>query len=103
MCQLYQDSMSIVRDLGKPDIFIPFTCYPYWPEIKRELNGSQASERPDLCIRVFNIKLKLLLEDILKKHVFEILVGYICYRISITCVCLPIFNFRFKFLTKIFS
>ena len=63
--------MSIVRDLGKPDIFITFTCNPYWPEIKRELNGSPASERPDLCIRVFNIKLKLLLEDLLKNMFLE--------------------------------
>ena len=33
MYQLYQDSISIVRDLGKPYIFITFSCNPYWPEI----------------------------------------------------------------------
>ena len=63
MYQLYQDSMSIVRALGKPDLFITFTCNPGWIEIQRELNGSNAADRPDLCVRVFMIKLKLLLKD----------------------------------------
>lgn len=33
MHQLYQDAMSIVRQFGKPDLFITFTCNPNWPEI----------------------------------------------------------------------
>jgi hypothetical protein len=28
MFQLYQDSMSVVRALGKPDLFVTFTCNP---------------------------------------------------------------------------
>ena len=72
MFLLYIDSMSIVRSLGKPDLFITFTYNPNWVEITRELNGSPTSERLDLCIRVFNIKLKLLLEDLLKNNMFGI-------------------------------
>jgi hypothetical protein len=70
MIQLYQDAMSIVRKHGKPDLFITFTCNPSWPEIKRELLYNQtASDRPDLCSRVFNLKLKSLLKDLKENHV----------------------------------
>lgn len=55
--QGYQDSMALVRKLGKPDLFVTFTCNPTWPEIKNELgNGEQANDRPDLIARVFNLK-----------------------------------------------
>jgi hypothetical protein len=33
MQQLYQDSMAIVREFGKPDLFITVTCNPKWPEL----------------------------------------------------------------------
>ncbi len=33
MHQLYQDSMSLIRKFGKPDLFITFTCNSNWPEI----------------------------------------------------------------------
>ena len=67
MAQLYQDALSIVRRFGKPDYFITFTCNPKWPEIQRELVRHQkASDRPDLCIPVFNLKLRELLDDLTK-------------------------------------
>jgi Helitron helicase-like domain at N-terminus len=31
MQQLFQDAMGIVRELGKPDLFVTFTCNPKWP------------------------------------------------------------------------
>jgi hypothetical protein len=37
MAQNYYDAMSIVRRYGKPDLFVTFTCNPFWPEIQREL------------------------------------------------------------------
>ena len=77
MFQLYQDAMNIVRALEKPDLFITFTCNPNWEEIKRENNGTPASDRPDLCIRVFNIKLKLLLNELIKNHLLGRVIGYI--------------------------
>lgn len=71
MHQLYQDAMSIVRAYGKPDLFITFTCNPKWPEINNELlKGQEPNDRPDLIARVFKIKLKELLDDLLKNKIF---------------------------------
>ena len=70
MKQLYQDSISIVSRYGKPDLFITFTCNPHWPEIQSALKfGQNHRDRPDLCARVFKLKLDLLMNDLLKKHV----------------------------------
>lgn len=56
----YQDSMAIVRSLGKPDLFITFTCNPQWTEITRELKpGQTAADRPDLTARVFKLKVRI--------------------------------------------
>jgi hypothetical protein len=33
MVQLYQDSMAIVRQYGKPDLFITMTCNPKWKRL----------------------------------------------------------------------
>ena len=33
MQQRYQDAMAIVREYGKPDLFITMTCNPNWKEI----------------------------------------------------------------------
>ncbi|OAD75969.1 hypothetical protein PHYBLDRAFT_59500 [Phycomyces blakesleeanus NRRL 1555(-)] len=68
MAQLYQDSMSIVRRFGKSDLFITFTCNSKWPEITNSLlAGQKANDRPDLCSRAFNMKLKELMIDLTKK------------------------------------
>ncbi|XP_035713810.1 uncharacterized protein LOC118438127 [Folsomia candida] len=70
MNQNYQDAMSIVRKFGKPDLFITMTCNPKWIEITTNLKDGQKPEnRPDLVTRVFNIKLKSMLEDLTKKCV----------------------------------
>src|SRR3989440_3144955 len=50
MQQLYQDSMAIVREFGKPDLFVTVTCNPTWPEIADELLPNQRpDDRPDLA------------------------------------------------------
>lgn len=56
------------------------TCSPAWREITENLKeytdakGNRkrqtASDRPDLLVRVFDLKRKALLEDITKRHVF---------------------------------
>ena len=38
--QSFQDSMAIVREFGKPDLFPTMTANPKWPEI----------EWPEICI-----------------------------------------------------
>ena len=54
MAQGYQDAMALVREFGKPDLFVTMTCNPTWHEIKREpKQGQTANDRPDLVVRVF--------------------------------------------------
>lgn len=73
-----QDAMAIVREHGKPDLFVTMTCNPKWPEITRELEpGQQASDRPDLTARVFKVKLDLLRDALFKKHIFGRVVAQI--------------------------
>jgi hypothetical protein len=51
--------MAVVARLGKPDLFITFTCNPQWPDITSELEpGQTATDRPDLVARVFRLKVK---------------------------------------------
>ena len=72
-------AMAVVRALGKPSYFITMTCNPKWKEIVDNLpNGLKARECPDLVSRVFNIKLKSLLDDLNKKHVLG---KPKCYRV----------------------
>lgn len=67
MSQLYQDAMALMRVHGKPSLFITMTANPTWPEITRELKGSQKStDRPDLVARVFHLKLKDLIKDLVE-------------------------------------
>ena len=75
--EAFQDAMAIVRKYGKPDIFITFTCNPNWPEIRASLfQNEQPSDRPDICVRVFHIKLQSLLEDLTKRQVLGKVVAY---------------------------
>lgn len=74
MNQKYQDAMAIVREFGKPDLFITITCNPKWPEIQEALAAEggdlKAEDRPDIVCRVFNEKLKQIKEDIIKNKIF---------------------------------
>ncbi|XP_053149091.1 uncharacterized protein LOC128343682 [Hemicordylus capensis] len=71
MLQNYQDAMAIVRKYGKPDLFITTTCNPRWKEIEDNLEqGQTAAARPDIVARVFHLKLRSLIDDICKNHIF---------------------------------
>lgn len=59
------DAMSVVTRKGKPHLMITMTCNGNWPEIQDNLHpGQTALDRPDLCNRVFKIKLKQLMLDL---------------------------------------
>ena len=74
----YQDSMSIVRAVGHPDLFLTMTCNPKWKEITEALlPGQTASDRPDIVARVFRQKVKALMEDIYKNGIFGHTVAHI--------------------------
>jgi len=72
--QNFQDAMAICRWVGYPNLFITFTCNAKWPEIQYMLDetGSKQkpSDRPDIIVRVFMIKLRELLLDIVEGQWF---------------------------------
>jgi len=78
MSKLYQDNMAMVREFGRPDLFITFTCNPKWEEIRSELQSFQTpSDRPDLVTRVFRFKLKDFIDDIVKRKIFGETLAYV--------------------------
>ena len=78
MQQNYQDAMSVVRKFGKIDLFVTFTCNPHWKEILESLLCRQKpQDRPDIIARVFQQKIKALIEDIKKNHVFGVPVPFV--------------------------
>ncbi|WVZ88359.1 hypothetical protein U9M48_034889 [Paspalum notatum var. saurae] len=69
--QYYQDAMAICRWAGYPDLFLTFTCNPKWPEIQYmldEIPSQKPEDRPDVCNRVFHIKLHQLINEDIKKN-----------------------------------
>jgi len=56
---------------GPPDLFVTFTCNPKWQEIVDTIKqGEQPSDRPDIIVRVFHMKLQELIEDIWSGQLF---------------------------------
>jgi hypothetical protein len=71
MHERIQDAMAYVRNYGRPDLFITFTCNPAWDEIKNELfPGQKPQHRHDLLARVFHLKQKILMNLITKGKIF---------------------------------
>jgi hypothetical protein len=71
MHQYAQDAMSYVRQYGRPDLFITFTCNPAWDQIKEHLlPGQSSADHHDITARVFKQKLKSLMDFIVKHHVY---------------------------------
>ncbi|XP_061394301.1 uncharacterized protein LOC133329850 [Musca vetustissima] len=71
MQEYRQDAMAYMRSYGRPDLFIMFTCNPKWEEITSELSyGQTSAHRHDITARVFKLKLKSLLDFIVKMHIF---------------------------------
>ena len=59
------DAMSVVARKGKPHLSVTMACNGNWPEIQDNLlSGQCALDRPDLCNRVFRVKLKALMHDL---------------------------------------
>ncbi|XP_039138709.1 uncharacterized protein LOC120276027 [Dioscorea cayenensis subsp. rotundata] len=73
MFEKYQDAMAICRFFGYPKLFITFTCNPRWSEITNALSsimGQRPEDRPDIVSRVFRIKVRHLMDDLIKRHHF---------------------------------
>nr|GEX48798.1 hypothetical protein [Tanacetum cinerariifolium] len=76
----FLDAMTLVKDDGKPDIFLTMTCNPSWPEILEYLEpGQKAYDRPDVVARVFHAKLKDLKDQLFNKHIIGVFKAYVQY------------------------
>ena len=72
MHQCYQDAMSCVRNVRKPDLFIIMTCNPEWPEILDQLEPHQKpNDRPNLIEKVFFLNLKNFSSTLRRKKYLE--------------------------------
>ena len=71
--QNYQDCVALCRRFGCPHLFITFTCNALWLEIVEALapiSGQYSSDRPDIVDRVFHMKLRIFMDDIVKNQFF---------------------------------
>ncbi|XP_067643261.1 uncharacterized protein [Eurosta solidaginis] len=71
MNEYSQDAMTYVRNYGRPDLFVTFTCNRKWPDITNLLlPGQSPSGRHDVTARVFKQKLRCLMDFITKQRVY---------------------------------
>lgn len=92
--------MTVVSRLGKPDLFITFTCNPHWAEIENNLEHSQTwPHRPDLVCRVFHEKLMEFMDDINNKQLYGV-VQYSMYVIEFQKRGLPHAHILVSFLLE---
>lgn len=77
--------MAIVRRFGPPDLFLTMTCNPEWKEVQDALRYQYkgmtlqqlCNYRPDIIIRVFERKAKMLIDDIMNKQIFGKALAYV--------------------------
>ncbi|CDF33589.1 Putativ ATP dependant DNA helicase [Chondrus crispus] len=78
MRQQMHDIIAISNQLGHPDIFLTMTCNRSWLEITRPLLPNQTpQDRPDLCARVFRLKMKDLMSLVINEEVFGTVVAHV--------------------------
>jgi hypothetical protein len=72
MVQNYHDAMAICRVFGPPDFFVTFTCNSKWLEIAQGIfqPGQKANDTADIVVRVYNMKLEEMLNDIISSNGF---------------------------------
>jgi len=75
---LYLDAMALPQRLHAPDLFITFTCNPHWPEISSAIPAnSHWRFHPDIVARVFYLKFKSMMSDIVQDEIFGAVAGYV--------------------------
>ena len=78
LSQLYMDAMALPMRFHKPDLFITVTCNPKWPELTAALpDGSHWRHHPDIVARVFCLKFKSIMNDILEGQIFGKVQAYV--------------------------
>jgi hypothetical protein len=79
---LFLDALALPTAFHLPDLFITVTCNPEWPEFARVLPvGSSIHDHPDIVARVFWLRFKRVMQDIVDGAVFGEVLSY-CYRIE---------------------
>jgi hypothetical protein len=77
--QLYLDAMALPKKFGKPDLFITMTCNPHWPEIRNALPpNSHWKHHMDIVNRVFALKSRQFIKEIVKDDIFGPVLAYVC-------------------------
>ena len=75
---LYLDAMALPQRLHAPDLFITFTCNPQWQEIRSAIPlHSHWRFHPDIVARVFWLKFKSMMTDILEDEIVGPVAGYV--------------------------
>lgn len=94
MVMNYQDAMAICRVYGSPDLFVTYTCNSKWQEIAEAIRfdtGQQPSDRADIIVRVFNMKVNEFITDIREGRTFgKVLAGILIPSWSIEYIELRI-------------
>ena len=81
--QNFRDACAIANFYGKADFFITFTASPQWPIIQEsQAPGQNYLDRPDICVRAFDIMKKKFLHIMLEENAFGKLTDII-YQILI--------------------
>ena len=70
--KLATNALTVVSEMGVPDLFITLTCNPYWEEITSRLFvGQTAFDRQDVVCQVFKQKLDIILKNIKNGKYFQ--------------------------------
>ena len=73
-----QNTLTLLCAHGGSDLFVTFTANTAWDEITEALlPGQFPSDQPDIVARVFHLKVKSLINDIMKKNIFGKVVAYV--------------------------
>jgi hypothetical protein len=63
--------VALPRRFGKPDLFITVTANPQWAEIQTAIPiNSHWTHHPDIVARVFDLKLRAMIDLIVTKKLF---------------------------------
>ncbi len=78
MRQKTHDLIATSSNMGHTDIILTRNCTTNWPKIQRSLLLLKTAEdRPDLCAQVFNLKLIVLMETIIRDKNFGKVVSHV--------------------------
>ena len=73
-----QNALALIRKFNKFIFFITFICNSHWEKFKRDLSEVvDIVNRLDLMARIFQLKLRELLRDLIERHVMEIINAHI--------------------------